>query len=65
LGNLIIIKEKGLPNKNMKVKLVVCLLIVMLQLPSRNNYHHATTIIMRISSWANLKENPQLLVDLQ
>ncbi len=30
------------------------------QLPSCNNYRHVTTIIMHISSFVNLKKDPQL-----
>jgi hypothetical protein len=57
-------QKKRLPNKNMKVEPIFYLLIVMLQLPSYNNYCHATTIVMHISSLVNLKKDPQLPTNL-
>ncbi len=56
---------KRLLNKNTKVEPILCLLIVMLQLPSCNNYRHATTIIMHISSLVNLKEDSQSPTNLR
>jgi hypothetical protein len=55
---------KRLQNKNMKVKLVFNLPNVMMQLPSYNNYNHATTIVVYVLSLANLKEDLQLPTNL-
>jgi hypothetical protein len=55
---------KRLPDKNMKVKLVFYLPTLMMQLPSYNNYNHATTIVMHILSLANSKEDLQLPTNL-